>query len=44
MEGSERISESPATLATNNSGVLLEFEVRSEPDPITGELQIQHTS
>jgi hypothetical protein len=35
MEGSERIFESPATRPTNDSAVLLEFEVRSEPDPIT---------
>ena len=34
MAGSERISESPATLATNKSSVPIEFEVRSERDAI----------
>jgi uncharacterized membrane protein YgdD (TMEM256/DUF423 family) len=33
MDGSERISESPATLATNDSSVLFEIEIRSERHP-----------
>ena len=33
MEGSERISESWATLEKIDSSVLFEFEVRSERDP-----------